>query len=170
MSFVGDALGVLGKVAPTIATMIGGPFAGAAVTAIETALGLDPTGDKDAALKAVAQASPEQLLALKAEDHRHAEAMDKLGLDREALAVQDRNSARARAQAMNDKSPVWIGALILVVWATINGYLLITPYPPVIAPELTGRILGMIDAATMAFLYWIYGGSSTGDRLAAKPG
>lgn len=64
--------------------MIGGPFAGAAVTAIESALGLPATGDKEAALKAVAGASPEQLLALKAEDNRHAEATEQLGIPDEA--------------------------------------------------------------------------------------
>ncbi|MDO8608261.1 MAG: hypothetical protein Q7R40_17130 [Phaeospirillum sp.] len=96
MSIMDDALGVLGKVAPTIATMLGGPLAGTAVMAIEQALGIDPTGDKDAALAAVASATPEQLLALKAEDNRHAEAMEKLTQDRLKLGNDDRGSARSR--------------------------------------------------------------------------
>ena len=65
MSMIDDALGALAQVAPTIATMIGGPLAGTAVSALESVFGLNPTGDKIAALQAVSTATPDQLLALR---------------------------------------------------------------------------------------------------------
>ena len=38
-------LNSLAQYAPTLATMIGGPLAGTAVSAIESVLGITPTGD-----------------------------------------------------------------------------------------------------------------------------
>ena len=45
-------LNSLAQYAPTLATMIGGPLAGTAVTAIESVLGITPTGDANKALAA----------------------------------------------------------------------------------------------------------------------
>ena len=57
MDWMDDALSVLKRVAPAIATVLGGPAAGLAVQAIGVALGQDMP-DKEAALKAVAGATP----------------------------------------------------------------------------------------------------------------
>lgn len=151
---------IVGTVAPTIATALGGPLAGIATKAIAGAFGMSDDSDDDAVAAAVANATPEQLLELKRAEQGFVLRMRELDIDLERLALDDRKDARARAVAMNDRSPIWIGAMVLTVWAVVNFTLLITPYPPVIAGELVGRILGMIDAATMAFLYWLYGSSA----------
>ena len=107
-----NALGILAQVAPTIAGLIGGPFAAMGVSAIEKAFGLEATGDQTKALAAVANATPEQLLALKAEDNRHAEAVAKLGLDASALAFQDRDSARKMQIETKDWTPRLIAIIV----------------------------------------------------------
>jgi hypothetical protein len=166
MSIIDDALGILGTVAPGIATALGGPVAGLAVKALTSALGLPDTTSKDGALAALTQATPDQLLALKKADNDFMVQMRQLEIDLEKTRVDDRKDSRARAIAMHDWSPNLIGVLILGVWAWVNVTMLTMDKPPAIAGELVGRILGMIDSATLAFLYWIYGGSKTGDRLA----
>lgn len=166
MSFMDDALGVLGKVAPTIASMIGGPFAGAAVTAIEQALGLDPTGDKDAALKAVAGASPEQLLALKSEDNRHAEAMNKLGIDRETLAVQDRDSARKREQSVGGWATPLLASIIVGGFFGLVGYIVINRGLGVQgdAAALVGGMIGYASAKADQVVSYYFGSSSNAEH------
>lgn len=112
--FLDAAGGILEQIAPTIAGMLGGPFAAQGVAAIETALGLNPTGNKDAALQAVANATPEQLLALKQEDNRHAEALEKLGLDSDKIGADDRDSARKREMELKDWVPGVLGVLTIL--------------------------------------------------------
>ncbi|CUW39661.1 conserved protein of unknown function [Magnetospirillum sp. XM-1] len=164
MSLLNDALGVLGKVAPTIATMLGGPLAGTAVSAIESALGLDPSGDKDAALKAVAAATPEQLLALKAEDNRHAEAMEKLGLDRDALAAQDRDSARKREMEVKDRVPGILAISLTLGFFGLLGWL-VAHEPPQGSRDILNIMLGSLGTGWITMLAYYFGSSADTKRF-----
>lgn len=92
---------IVGSVAPTIATALGGPLAGAATSAIASALGCDP---KDVA-KAVSSASPELLAAMKKADQDFQVRMAELGLEPEKLAAADRASARDREAKLGDPTP-----------------------------------------------------------------
>src|SRR4051794_24989640 len=94
MDFLNQALGVLGAVAPTIATAFGGPLAGQAVRWVEGALGLPQLGDKEAAAAAIANATPDQILALKKADQDFAVHLKALDIDLERIAAGDRDSAR----------------------------------------------------------------------------
>jgi hypothetical protein len=146
------AIGLAAEFAPRLVKWVAGDEAGAAAqTVVDLAREVTGKDDPDDALAAV-KADPALAAQL-------AQRMGELANELEKIHADDRKDARARAVAMNDRSPVWVGLFILVVWAAINGWLLITPYPPVLAPELVGRILGMIDATTMAFVLWMYGSS-----------
>jgi len=82
----------LAQIAPSIATALGGPLAGLAVTAISKALGIDEK-DVQSTIES-GKLSAEQLSSLKqAEVDLQAKAQE-LGLDFEKLAVDDRKSAR----------------------------------------------------------------------------
>src|SRR5690349_11566998 len=99
-----DALGVVEKLAPTIATCVGGPLAGGAIAALEGVFGLTPSPNasiddrQSAVAAAISGATPEQLAAMRAKDQDYAVAMAQAGFkDTETLAsltVQDRVSAR----------------------------------------------------------------------------
>nr|CAX84107.1 conserved uncharacterized protein [uncultured bacterium] len=167
--FLDDALSILARVAPTLASMIGGPFAGQAVAAIESALGLDPNGDKDAALKAVCGCSPEQLAALKAEDNRHAEVLQKLGLDAEALAVQDRDGARKMQTDTKAWTPpalavcITVGFFGVLAWTLNNGL-------PTAGGEAVLVLLGALGSAWGAVVNFYFGssvGSARKDQIIA---
>lgn len=173
MGIMDDALGILRTIAPTLAGMIGGPFAAAAVAAIEAALGLPATGDKEAALAAVAGAAPDKLLALKAEDNRHAEAMAQLGISRDALAAQDRDSARKREISLGGwATPALAGLIVggffaLVAHIVVNKGLGIQGE----AAALVGGMIGYASAKADQVVSYYFGSSSTADhatRLLAR--
>lgn len=82
----------LSQIAPGIATALGGPLAGLAVTAISKALGIDEK-DVQSTIDS-GKLSADQLASLKqAELQLQAQAQE-LGLNFEKLAVDDRKSAR----------------------------------------------------------------------------
>lgn len=152
-----DWKSVLGTVAPTLATALGGPLAGLATKAIVEAIGL-PEGSTEAELaKTLQGASPDQLLALKKAESDFLVQMRQLDITLEQIDAGDRDSARKRAAEQNDWTPQVVGAALIIIWGIINYTLLTGAVKPAIAPELVGRILGMIDGATMMFLAWLYG-------------
>lgn len=116
MSF--DIKSVLATIAPTLATMLGGPFAGTAVTALESAFGLAPGSGVEAITKVVqgGAMTPEIIASVRAADQKHAEIMSQQGIDLEkinnahqeailASEVSDRNGARQREVAVKDTTP-----------------------------------------------------------------
>jgi hypothetical protein len=164
MSILDDGLGVLAKVAPTIASMIGGPLAGTAVSALETAFGLNATGDRDAALTAVASATPEQLLTLKQEDNRHAETLDKIGLDRDALAASDRDSARKRQMDVKDWVPGVLAVSLTFGFFGLLGWL-VAHEPPPGSRDILNIMLGSLGTGWITMLAYYFGSSADTSRL-----
>lgn len=129
-----DLRTAIGSFAPTIATMLGGPLAGAAVTALANAFGITPTGDqaKDtAAITAVVQngaMTPEVIAAVRVADQKHLEMMgqqgidvQKLNADHEAAMAQldasDMASARSREEVVKDSTPR------VLAYTVIGGFL-----------------------------------------------
>ena len=82
----------LEQIAPGIATALGGPLAGLAVTAISKALNINEK-DVQATIES-GKLSAEQLTSLKQAEIELKEKAQQLGLDFEKLANDDRKSAR----------------------------------------------------------------------------
>src|SRR5690348_6850950 len=98
---------LLGALAPSIATALGGPVAGMAVGALSKAvLGnpldgqADPSKIEDAVLSA---ADPSVYAAIRKADQDFQALMDQHGIDLAKVAEQDRESARNREAAVRDK-------------------------------------------------------------------
>src|SRR5690349_15861704 len=114
-----DALNVVERLAPTIASVFGGPLAGGGVMALESVFGLTPkpdatVGDRQEAIAAaISGATPEQLAAMRAKDQDYALAMQQAGFkDIETLAsltVQDRVSARTMEVSTRSIMPPIMG-------------------------------------------------------------
>jgi len=126
-----DLKSALTTMAPTLATMLGGPFAGAAVSALESACGVAPGGGEDAITKVMQGGgmTPDVVAAIRAADQKHAEIMGQQGIDvakmnldfqtaNEANEVADRSSARKLEIATH--SP-WPGILSAVTTAAVIG-------------------------------------------------
>ena len=73
----------IGSFAPTLATMLGGPLAGTAVTALESAFGLAPGAGADAITQVVQGGgmTPDIIAKVREADQKHAEVMGQQGID-----------------------------------------------------------------------------------------
>ena len=118
----------LAQIAPGIATALGGPLAGLAVTAISKALGID---EKDVQTTIDSgKLSADQLTSLKqAEIELQAKAQE-LGLNFEKLATDDRKSARDMQIANKSIIPsilafIVIGGFGLITTLKISGYAIV---------------------------------------------
>lgn len=109
MSF--DWKSLIGTVAPTLATALGGPLAGMAVKAVGDALGLDKPTEE--AISATLQgAGPETLLKLKQADQDFAVKMKDLDIKLEDINARDRDSARGMQKETKSKIPGALAAII----------------------------------------------------------
>lgn len=93
----------LATVAPTIATALGGPLAGMAVNVAAKALGVEP--NEQAIETAISSGSPELFLKLKEAENGFILELEKLGVERDRIAYQDRDSARKRQVNSGDNTP-----------------------------------------------------------------
>ena len=150
-----DWKSVVGTVAPTLATALGGPLAGLATKAIINAVGL-PEGSTDEQLEtAIRGATPDQLLAIKNADNTFKLEMKKLEVNLEELKIKDVTSARERDVRLaqsgyrnNRANTMYILAVAIIVglgyaiWydETLNEYVKGT------FTLVLGRFLGYLDA------------------------
>ena len=95
---------LVGTVAPTIGTALGGPMGGMAANMISEVLGCDPEPKK--IQKAMETASPEQLAQLKKVEADFEVQMKKLDIDLFALETADVQDAR------NKFGKDWISKII----------------------------------------------------------
>lgn len=136
----------LEAVAPGLATAIGGPVAGLAVTAIEKVFGLTPgTGTDETMAVALNTATPDQLLALKKADNDFTVQMKQLDIDLAAIDEKDVDSARNREVQTKDWSNSILGTVI------ISGFLLAVFF------VLSGNVAGLKDPNTAALIGTLIG-------------
>ena len=157
-------LSVVRAVAPTIATALGGPLAGTAVSVLGTKLfGEGTASTEDDIATAVASADPEVLVKLKQAEAEFKTKMEELEVERDTLFLGDRDSARKREMAVKDRAPV---ILAVVAIASFLGYALLITLVPIAATvptEVVYMILGALSGySANAFAY--YHGSSRGSK------
>jgi hypothetical protein len=149
---------IIGAVAPTIATVLGGPLAGTAVAALSKKL-LGKDGGSEAEIaEALASASPEMLLELKKLDAEFKLEMEKLEIELEKLSTQDRASARARQVAMKDWTPNILAGVALAGYAVIQFVVLTEPLVPE-NKEIILRTLGTLDMVVVTIIAYFFGSS-----------
>jgi hypothetical protein len=93
-----DWKALVSVVAPTLGTALGGPLAGAATSAISTALLGKPTASDKELTKVLEQTNPDQLAALAAAEAQFTSRLKELDVDVFKLETADRQSARAAAK------------------------------------------------------------------------
>jgi hypothetical protein len=168
-----DALGVVAKLAPTIASVVGGPLAGGAVTALESVFGITPQPDasvdsrQDAVAAAISGATPEQLAAMRKADQDYAVRMAEAGFkDTEtlaSLAVQDR--ASARSMQISTKS---LTAPFLAIFVTLGFFGVLALMMFYTLPQATHDalmlMLGSLGTAWTGVIAYYFGSSAGSDR------
>ena len=100
----------LKQIAPTIATAMGGPLAGMAVSAISKAIGVEP--EKVGDLISNNKLTAEQIAQVKIAEIELQKQAQELGLNFEKLAVDDRKSAREMQATTRSIVPPVLAAIV----------------------------------------------------------
>ena len=160
-------------IAPTVATALGGPLAGAAVAAIGSALGMsEPTQEGIEKVFTDGLVKPEDMLKIKQlelEFKTHESDMGfkyaDLAFKNDALAVEDRKDARKSNVDSGAQMPLFYLSLFLLgVTLGCEVAVLFMGYPAGTPDLVVGRVLGLMDAvATMVLVYW-YGSNKDSAR------
>lgn len=153
---------LIGSVAPTIATALGGPVAGLAVKAISGALFGHDNATQDDIMSALANPTGDQLAALKKIDADFKVQMKALDIDLERIAAGDRDSARQMQMVTKSWLPEVLSILVTIGFFGIIVYILKAGLPDS-GKEALLLLLGSLGTAwtgVMAF----YFGSSAGSQ------
>ncbi len=152
----------LGAIAPTLATALGGPLAGAATKFLASNLLGDESSSLEDIEASVIGASPEQLATLKSIDKEFKVSMEKLGVDVFKLEVADKGDAR-----LNNKGsfmPAMLSITLTLVVATLL-YALFYITPPDGAKEPLLIVLGMVVKEwSNSMHYWFGTTRSSADK------
>tara|TARA_R100001377_G_scaffold9876_1_gene5028 strand:- start:317 stop:799 length:483 start_codon:yes stop_codon:yes gene_type:complete len=145
---------VIGAVAPTLGTALGGPMGGMAAKMISEVLGVPNT--PKAIDKAIQEATPEQLLELKKAEQAFEIQMKELEVDVFKLETADIQDARGKF------SGDWTARIMgLVVVGGFMGYIfLVTLQPPEQNSEaLINLVLGYLGGLASAIISFYFGAS-----------
>ena len=150
---------IVGAVAPTLGTALGGPMGGMAAKTIASVLGCNE--DPKSIQKAIEQATPEQMLELKKAEQAFEVQMKELEVDVFKLEVADTQDARKAF------SKDWTTRIMGI--ATLGGFLgyifLVTLQPPEQNSEaLINLVLGYLGGLASAVISFYFGASHGGDK------
>lgn len=122
----------------------------------------------DAAGIAALNAPPEVKAQLQAEENRHSEAVQQMGIqsaeEYERIATADRADARNREIQVRDSTPKLIAASVLVAAIAVESYTAWAVFHRVTFSNdgavIIGRILGMLDTSVGLILAYYFGSSA----------
>lgn len=158
----------LKKLAPFLATglSLAGPYGAIASKLLAPILGVKPDAKSDGFALALANATPDQIAAIKKAEDDFAVQMKQLDIqtveDMEKLANEDRASARNREVAVKDHTPeagfymITVGFFCTLLFVAIHG----------INPQVHDLIIAMLaslGAAWVAAVNYFYGSSKGQD-------
>jgi len=150
---------LLGQVAPTLATAMGGPLAGLAVKTLSNVLLGNEEGTEADVVKAMQNATPDQLAALKQIDADFKVRMAELEIDLERISAGDRDSARKREMEIKDHMPkilavgITVGFFGCLFWMFVSGV-------PKNGNEALLLMLGALQTAFTGVIAYYFGSSS----------
>lgn len=157
-----DWKSVISKLAPTVASVLGGPMAGIAVSALGEMFGIaEPTQEKIKAAIESGQMTGEQISAIKQLEMTLKAEEAERGFRYAELEFKDRNGARNREVQTGDKTPrnltyIIVIAFLVMVACTLAG---LTQVDSVLAGTLIGYLSAKCEQALAYFL-----GSTSGSQ------
>jgi len=150
---------IIGAVAPTIGTALGGPMGNMAANMVADALGCEPTPKK--LEQAIQAATPEQLAEIKKLDTDFEIKMKELDVDLYELETKDIQDARSKF------SKDWTSRVIgVTVVGGFMGYIfLVTLQPPEQNSEaLINLVIGYLGGLASAIISFYFGASNKQDK------
>ncbi len=171
-----DIAGAVGKAAPILGTLVGGPAGAAIGGLIAAALGTGNTPDAitnaiatdpSAALK-LAQYESDNRVKLQEMLYAHADSLVAAGTAAIQSDAADRDSARKSAVTGGTASELfWLSIILIAVTLGCEITVLFVGLPDTINPLIVGRVLGLMDSVALMVLNFNYG-SSTGSKRATE--
>lgn len=144
--------GVIGGLAPTLGSALGGPVGGAAATMLAEVLGCDPTPQK--LERALQQATPEQIAEIKKAELNFEARMKELDVDIFALEAQDKQHAR---DAFRED---WTArAIALISVALFGSYVFAVTLDPPADDGIVNLVLGYLGGIVSAVVSFYFGAS-----------
>ena len=150
---------LIGSVAPTIATALGGPVAGMAVKALSNAFFGHDDASQDEIQAALANPTADQLSALKKIDADFRVQMKSLDIDLERIAAGDRASARDMQKETKDWIPRALAVSVTIGFFAILLYMLVYGLPTT-GNEALLLLLGALQTAWGGIIAFYFGSSS----------
>lgn len=163
-----------------------------AAQAVGDVLGVDVPASADQITAAVANATPEQLVALRSREMDFKERMQALGFQQErdmkALDLEETktlilDTADARHTFGKDDKVFWMGVCVLITFAVLmfgvmagcfalmTGYFRVDPNVAAICSGLIGTVVGYVAANAQQVISYFFGSSKgskdSGDRIGA---
>ena len=160
---------LLKTLAPTVASALGGPLAGAAVTAISSIFGTSETADAVSEVLKNGSMTADQLSAIKQLELKYQNDEQERGFKyaeleykKIELDAKDRDSAREREVGVKDSvnkvlAYTIVGSFIAMVGATLLGY-------AKVESVLAGTLVGYLSAKAEQVLAYYFGSSKSSDR------
>jgi membrane-bound ClpP family serine protease len=146
----------LAKLVPTIATCLGGPLAGLAVTAVSKALGIDE--DKVQNVIDGGKLNADQIASLKQAEIELQRQAQELGLNFEQLAVQDRASARDLQKETKSFIPPLLSVLVTIGFFGILAGLM---SGKIMTSDALMLMLGSLGTAWTGIIAFYFGSSAS---------
>jgi hypothetical protein len=165
-----DFMRIIGAVAPSLATAVGGPIGGMAVKFITDAMGIPSDSSKDDIAKAINNATPDQLVALKKAENDFTVRMKELDIDLERIASGDRDSARRRESQVRDWMPrilafVIVAGFMGTVFMVLLGYVEGMKDP--LMATTVGTLIGFVSAKAEQVIAYYFGSSNSSQQKTA---
>lgn len=167
-----DFKGMLKAIAPTIATVLGGPLAGMAVSVIGDVMGVsEPTQEKITEMFSSGKMTADQIALLKQAEIALVAKLKELDIDLERIHAGDRDSARRMQTTVGSRVP---GALALLITFGFFGILVGMMTGDLKSTGNTEALLimlGALGAAWGAVVNFYYGsskGSEAKSEMLAK--
>lgn len=113
-----DILPIVAKSAPILASALGSPVAGLAISVIANAFGVK--SDDVSKLSDVLKSDPDTAFKLKQLELQHAEALANIAASNYETEIDDRKNARERQIKLNDHVPTIIAIAFLIIYAAIQ--------------------------------------------------
>ena len=162
-----DVGSVVGKAAPVLGTVLGGPvgtIVGSAGALVASALGCEAQPD---AVSEAVKNDPEAVLKLKELEVQNRANLLAWQTEQLKAEVADRQSARQMAVSGGLTNKLfWLSAVMLVGAVSLDIYILKTGVAPGTSGELVGRVLGFTEGLASSLMMFWFGGTQQHGELA----
>jgi len=157
---------IVGGLAPTVATALGGPLAGLATRAVSEALLGKPDGT-DTEINAILRADPNKVLDLKIAEMSLTKELADNDIDLEEIHAADRQSARSRQVALKDKTPNYLAYMLTgMVALMVCGLIYLALSGAVMEEGIKTILISIVAAMTTVWIMSMkyFFGSSSGSK------